>query len=406
MNDRFAAQLRQHLLETGDDRPADGQLASIIDGVAATKQRHPLAARLTWDPGRVGLVASAGVRYGLIVVALALATVTGASLGGGAVQPSTVFEGTWITIDPGDGSGMTLVVGRGPTPAVYFEDGYATGAACVTDAVKRFTARGSGEISDERLMATFPDGGGCGSVTVRVPGIYDYHRSGDVLTDQDGVVWTRALAGQPETQASDAPASTAVEPDEAAPVTTPRPDPDCIQFDAPGTYTAPVRSLSLTVAVPGTVADPWNGNRGAFSVMRAACTDWSGFGGIDAGVVSRVDTTACAGGTVEVQTTADVIAAVSVANGIDVIEQTDVAVGGYAGTRFDIRVHDAANPCPDLQIPLVDGVNPIDAGLGIRLFLVDVGGTTLALGLYGYPDWDPALRTDVDGVIASMRIDT
>lgn len=193
MNDRFAAQLRQHLLETGDDRPADGQLASVIDDVAATTQRHPLVARLTWDPDRVGVVAAAGLRYGLVVVALALAVVIGASLGGGAAQRSTVFEGTWITIDPADGSGMTLVVGPGTTPAVYFEDGYATGDACVTDVVKRFTARGTGEISDDRLVAAFPDGGGCGSVTVGVGGIYDYQRSDDVLTDQDGVVWTRAL---------------------------------------------------------------------------------------------------------------------------------------------------------------------------------------------------------------------
>jgi hypothetical protein len=194
MNDRLAAQMRQHLLETADVRPADGQLASVIDGVAATAQRHSLLARLTWSPGRIGPLPSAAIRYGLIAVALALATVAGGSLAGGARQASSVFEGTWITIDPVDGSGMTLVVGPGQAPAVYFEDGYATGLACVNDAVKRFTARGIGEISGKRLVATFPEGGGCGLKTVEVRGSYDYDPRGDTLSDQDGVVWTRALS--------------------------------------------------------------------------------------------------------------------------------------------------------------------------------------------------------------------
>ena len=32
---------------------------------------------------------------------------------------------------------MSLVVGPGMAPAVYFEDGYASGDACVNDTVKR-----------------------------------------------------------------------------------------------------------------------------------------------------------------------------------------------------------------------------------------------------------------------------
>lgn len=211
MNDRFAAQLRKHLLGSADERATDDQLASVINVVAATRQRHPLLARLGWDPGRIGPLPAVAVRYGLIAVALALAAGAGASVGGaGALrQPSTVFEGTWITIDPADGSGMTLVVGPGTTPDLYFEDGYATGLACVNDAIKRFTARGTGQLSADRLVATFPDGGGCGLMTVEVPGVYDHDRHddglGDTLTDQDGLVWTRALGDQAAPQAPEPP---------------------------------------------------------------------------------------------------------------------------------------------------------------------------------------------------------
>jgi hypothetical protein len=197
MNDQTAAQLRRHLLETADARPADGQLARVIHGVAATTQRHPVTARLMWNPGRIGPIPRVAFNSGLIAVALALATMTGAGLGGGSRGPSTVFEGTWITIDPGDRSGMTLVVGPGQTPAVYFEDGYATGFACRNDAVKRFTARGTGGISGNLFVASFPDGGGCGLMTVPVRGRYGFDADRDTLTDQDGLVWTRALVDRP-----------------------------------------------------------------------------------------------------------------------------------------------------------------------------------------------------------------
>ena len=194
MNDRFAAQLRQHLLETADERPADGQLARVIDGVAATTQRHSLTARLTWEPGRIGPFPSKAIRLGLIVVALALAAAAGASLAGGPRPPSSVFEGTWITIDPADGSGMTLVVGAGRTPMVYFEDGYASGLACVDDAVQ--AVHGPRHWTDLRTTASwrrFPTAAVVASGPSRFPAPTTTTSSGDTLSDQDDVVWTRAL---------------------------------------------------------------------------------------------------------------------------------------------------------------------------------------------------------------------
>ncbi len=263
MNDRFAAQLRHHLLETADERPNDGQLARVIDSVAATRQRHPATARLTWNPGWIGPIPSAVVRFGLIAVALALATVAGAMLAGGTTTPpSTVFEGTWTTIDPADRSGMTLVVGPGQTPAVYFEDGYASGLACVNDAVKRFTARGTGQISGNRLVATFPDGGGCGLRKTGIHGVYDYDQRGDTLSDQDGVVWTQALGGGPVSQAPETPTPT-TSPDVPAPSATPRPSPES---DAV-TYTSAMHGLSIDLPASWRIrpaTEPWTGERLSF----------------------------------------------------------------------------------------------------------------------------------------------
>ena len=90
MNDRFSAQLRQHLLGVANERPTDGQLAVLKAELAVTAQRHPLVARLAWLPGRIGPFPSAVVRLGLITALVA--AVVGAALlvGSGA---STFFAG-------------------------------------------------------------------------------------------------------------------------------------------------------------------------------------------------------------------------------------------------------------------------------------------------------------------------
>ena len=195
MTDRFDAQLRQHLLGTADERPAEDQLTSIVQHVAVTTQRRPLVARLPGFPVRVGPFPAA-VRFGLIAVALVLAALAGAILAsGGPTRASTPFEGTWTTIDQPDGSTLNLYIGAGPTPTVVFEDLHATGAVCLNDEVKVFTAEGVGEIAGEHLEVTFPNGGGCGLETVSIAGVYVYDPDADTLRDQDGLSWTRVSGG-------------------------------------------------------------------------------------------------------------------------------------------------------------------------------------------------------------------
>jgi len=194
MNDRFAASLRRHLLETANERPADGQLAAVFERVADTPQRHPLVDRLARFPERIGPFPPA-LSWALIAAALLIAAAAMALLGSGRDGRfrSTVFEGTWSAIDPGDGSIQTLVVAAGMTPAVHFEDGFSYGGACVADDIKLFKADGTGQVSGTRLDVSFPDGGGCGKLTVDMgPGFYEYDAATDRLTaSSDSLVWSR-----------------------------------------------------------------------------------------------------------------------------------------------------------------------------------------------------------------------
>jgi hypothetical protein len=91
MNDRFSTELRQHLLATADERPAEGRLAAIVESVAATAQRPAALAWLTWFPTRMGPFPSAAVRYGLIALALIVATVAAVALAGGQPRRSVDF---------------------------------------------------------------------------------------------------------------------------------------------------------------------------------------------------------------------------------------------------------------------------------------------------------------------------
>lgn len=395
MSDQFDAQLRQHLLETADARPVDGQLASVIDGVAVTTQRHPLTARLTWDPGRIGPLPSAALRYGLIAVGLFLATIAGAILGGGgAPAPSTVFEGTWIAIDPADRSGMTLVVGPGQAPDVYFEDGYASGEACVDDPVKRFSARGTGEISGNRLIASFPDGGGCGRATVRVEGRYDHAPVSDALVDQDGLIWNRALA------------VTDALPTDVAPTPGPSsasvsdPGQKCFDIPAGGEYRNEVEGVSLTVTIPAPATFRWQGNR-----------DWFG-----------VEDDCFAGGPVVITATAVKLILGSCGHtfgrppspalAVDWLignedyttsEPTQTTIGGYPATRFEVSFESSA--CPD-GYELWSGSDvSSDSTWIVYIVDVDVEGVPLGVTIRNRGGAAPAAQVaEAEAIVATLEI--
>jgi hypothetical protein len=256
MDDRFSAQLRQHLLNTADERPADGRLAAIIEGVADTPQRHPLVSRLPRFRGRTDPFRSSAMRFGLIAIALIIA-ILGAALAVGVGQPGrTVFDGTWMSIDSGDGSTQTLRVAAGISPAVRFVDDFASGAACMADEIKIFTMDGTGTIADDRLDVVWPHGGGCGSVKVVVgPGSYTYDQATDTIVDGEALRWTRVEGS--------------VLPPSSAPTTEPNvmpPPPSAPPTAHPGetTFASTVHGFSMGVP-PGwqtrPATEPWGGGQ-------------------------------------------------------------------------------------------------------------------------------------------------
>jgi len=213
MNDRFSIQLRQHLLRTANDRPAEGQLAAVVQAVSGTAQRNPLAARLTWNTARSGPFGSGAVRYGFLVVALAGAGLVAAGLLAGGPSRPTVFEGTWTSIDPGDGSTQYLVVAAGTSPAVRFVDEFAAGGACQADTVKVFTADGRGTVvAGDRLEVQWPDGGGCGLATVAMRvGTYIYDQATDSAIDGQKLTWSRVVGGLTPPTRAPVPGPTSIE---------------------------------------------------------------------------------------------------------------------------------------------------------------------------------------------------
>jgi len=265
MTDRFSADLRRHLLATANERPADGQLAAIDELVAVTPQRRPLVTRLPWSHGRINPFPSVALRYGLIAIALIIALVAAALAAGFGPTRRTVFEGTWTSIDVPDGSTQTLIVGPGMDPAVHFEDAYASGAACVADAVKVFKADGVGEIFDDRLDASFPHGGGCGSMTVEIALRLVHDADTDSLRDQDGIRWSRLQAS--------------VVPPSSAPVREPSLASQSHSTSAPptphpgeATFTSTIHGFSMGVpngwqTRPAT--EPWAGEPLGFDSPRA-----------------------------------------------------------------------------------------------------------------------------------------
>lgn len=421
MNDRFSAQLRQHLLESADERPADGQLATVIDGVAGTAQRHPVVARLTWLPGRVGPFPSIALRYGLVALALIAATVAVAIFGGGSSPfRSTVFEGTWTTIDHPDGSTMTLVVGEGTTPAVRFVDELATGGACDLDPVKRFTADGTGEISGSRLVVDFPDGGGCGLMTVEVAGVYEYLANRDMLVDQDGFGWTRVegvpvgpASQPPATQppATDPPATEPV-PTQAAAEPSATPVPDCLQFPDGGTYRATAGDgVSVTVTVPAVVDGSWIGSPDLFNLVRTPCAGPRPVM-IEASIVTEVFADACdmEGETRLVSGASEAIEALVTQEGHDLTGPTDATIAGLPASRLDISVPAEFDDttCTNGLIRLWIGTNDTGIGPGetMTIYIVDVDGLALAVHApFSDEAMTPALIAEVDGIIASLEIE-
>jgi len=386
MNDRFDANLRQHLLGTADERPADGQLDAVLRSVAGTAQRAPLAARLNWYPGRIGRFETRTLRLGLVAGLLVIGSIVGAMLIGSS--SSSVFEGTWRSTDSGDGSNQSLVIGAGPAPDVRFVDHYATGKACRNDAVKVFTADGTGTVDGDRLTVVFPDGGGCGLEAVPVVlGVITYRAASDTITDGNGLVWSRLVGDfAPPTRG----------PVDAA--ETPPPG-NCFEVPPGDAYRNDVGPLSLKVTIPLDARSMWEGYRGGFEVARSCL-----FGRpvlLAASIVFEILADCDPSSVVEASTHAEAVAALGKARGITVSAPASVTLGGYPAARFDIASD--AQMCFDEV--LLWGDTSIARGSAMIIYLVDVDGVTLGLSILNRDGGgSPAEVAEAEAIFGSIDI--
>jgi hypothetical protein len=118
----------------------------------------------------------------LIVGLLALAPAVSAAGSG--------FAGTWVSIDT-DGSTQALAIGRGSTPAVTYQDFYASSCAGDGAPSTHFIATGRGTISGDWLGVEFRNGG-CGRYMIGPFGLgLSYDGNNDTLTDDFGITWYR-----------------------------------------------------------------------------------------------------------------------------------------------------------------------------------------------------------------------
>ena len=189
-NDQTAAAIRRHLLDTADERPAEGQQATVLQLTAAIRQRSRLAVALR-DLGRLSSpLPPTALRLALIATLLGVALAGLAAFGGGSAGGSP-FNGIWTSIDTADGSHQTLVVGSGANPTVQFEDAMSLVCRAMGDTSTLFQAEGSGTHDSLRLTVQF---GESGCITWRIPpweGTFDYNPASDTMRDHEGITWHR-----------------------------------------------------------------------------------------------------------------------------------------------------------------------------------------------------------------------
>jgi len=100
------------------------------------------------------------------------------------------FAGTWVSTDT-DGSTQALAIGRGPTPAVTYQDFYASSCDNRGAPSTHFVATGRGSIDGTSMWVEFRNGG-CGRDTIGPFGLgFSYDGGSDTLTDDFGITWFR-----------------------------------------------------------------------------------------------------------------------------------------------------------------------------------------------------------------------
>jgi hypothetical protein len=192
MTDQFSVQLRRHLLDTADERPADGRLEAVVERTLGMPQRLPWLARLRWRLDPIAPFNNPWLRYGAVVLSLLLLAGLALIAAGGSGPPArTVFEGTWTSTDTADRSTQTLVIGPGQNPTVHFEDDYSISCQRRGETSTVYSADGTAEITGDRLVFPIP-AGGCTRPVPAYTAFYDYDAATGTLLDYQSIRWVIA----------------------------------------------------------------------------------------------------------------------------------------------------------------------------------------------------------------------
>jgi hypothetical protein len=172
----------------------------------------------------------------------------------------------------------------------------------------------------------------------------------------------------------------------------------------PGSY---VLTEPLPVSVTFTIPDGWFKGQVEFAVWENSSNSSVGFhaphnilaDACDPGLGMRdpaVGTTA-----------ADFAAALSTTPGLMVSEPLDVTVSGYPAKLVEVTADPAAT-CSELELWDFAGVRVPGPGPGAseRLWIVDADGTRLIIVARLRAEASPDVKTALDGVVESVRIDT
>jgi hypothetical protein len=247
-------------------------------------------------------------------------------------------------------------------------------------------------------------------------GRYDYDAATDGLVDQDGVEWTRVPDGEvpgASGQSTSAPTS---------PPATDAPAPAFPAFAADPAYTCDLLAGTYggsfgDIRVTATTPTTWHGLDDNFHAEDEGC---GGGGGvrIEITVVSEVYPDICRwrGTGVDVQTPEAESAAFSESTQFDVVGPTDTEVGGFPARQYELTLPAGF----DQSISCSSGVVQFwrdaarDEGSGpwvlepgaITVYFVEVGDVTLGVYAFKGEDWaTPAMRDELDAVVASLRIE-
>lgn len=107
-----------------------------------------------------------------------------------ALAAGSPFKGVWTSTDD-DGSSQLLTISAGLTPAVVYQDFYASGCDRFGGPAVHWVAAGAGEVDGDTMLVSFHKSG-CG--TFHMGGyddVWTYDAGSDTLEDSFGIVWSR-----------------------------------------------------------------------------------------------------------------------------------------------------------------------------------------------------------------------